>query len=103
MFNGEKISNETKAKWYGTRPELTAAAHQQCLASPEEVARATLDPRGTTCIVAKTPPPEEHRHREPLKRLDQLGGNRATEAGAGSASVVTFLEPNHTRRKRSSS
>ncbi len=61
------------AKEVLTRNELEAAAHKQGFADLSEVDRAILDPSGTICFVAKQPPPEELRHRELLRRIDQLG------------------------------
>jgi hypothetical protein len=42
------------------------------------VDRATLDPSGMICFIAKQPLPEEVRHRELLERLDQLTHEVAT-------------------------
>ena len=71
MENG-KILERKLAKEVLTRQELVAAAHKQGFGSLDEVDRATLDPSGTICFVAKKPAPEESRHRELLARLDQL-------------------------------
>lgn len=55
-----------------TLPELQAAAHRQGFASLEDVERAVLEPGGTISFIAKKPAPEESRHLEVMKRLDQL-------------------------------
>jgi uncharacterized membrane protein YcaP (DUF421 family) len=55
-----------------TRSELEAAAHKQGFDTLGEVERAVLDPGGSIAFRARTPPPDEMRHRELLARLDQL-------------------------------
>jgi uncharacterized membrane protein YcaP (DUF421 family) len=55
-----------------TRQELEAAAHKQGFGDLSEVQRAVLEPSGTISFIAKKPAPDELRHREVLKRLDQL-------------------------------
>src|ERR1700687_305331 len=54
-----------------TRQELEAAAHKQGFGDLKEVERAVLEPSGTISFFAKKPVPEETRHQEILKRLDQ--------------------------------
>jgi uncharacterized membrane protein YcaP (DUF421 family) len=58
--------------------DLEAAAHKQGFGDLLEVDRATLDPSGTISFTGKKPAPEEARHRELLKRLDQLTREVAT-------------------------
>ena len=53
-------------------PELEAAAHRQGFANLTEVDRAILEPGGTVCFFAKKPLPEETRHKEIIKRLEQM-------------------------------
>jgi len=60
-----------------TRQELEAAAHKQGFGDLKEVERAVLEPSGTISFFAKKPVPEETRHQEVLKRLDQLAGELA--------------------------
>src|ERR1700704_1288245 len=55
-----------------TRQELEAAAHKQGFGDLREVESAVLEPSGTISFIAKKPVPEETRHQEVLKRLDQL-------------------------------
>ena len=55
-----------------TREELEAAAHKQGFGDLREVESAVLEPSGTISFIAKKPAPEETRHQEVLKRLDQL-------------------------------
>jgi uncharacterized membrane protein YcaP (DUF421 family) len=55
-----------------TRQELEAAAHKQGFGDLKEVESAVLEPSGTISFIAKKPAPDETRHQEVLKRLDQL-------------------------------
>jgi uncharacterized membrane protein YcaP (DUF421 family) len=55
-----------------TLQELEAAAHKQGFGDLKEVERAVLEPSGTISFIAKKPAPEDTRHQEVLKRLDQL-------------------------------
>jgi uncharacterized membrane protein YcaP (DUF421 family) len=55
-----------------TRMELETAAHKQGFGSLDEIDRATLDPGGSICFIAKRPTPEAHRHGEVLARLDEI-------------------------------
>jgi uncharacterized membrane protein YcaP (DUF421 family) len=55
-----------------TRHELEAAAHRQGFSSLEEVERCVLEPGGTLSFVAKKPEPDETRHQELLRRLEQM-------------------------------
>jgi uncharacterized membrane protein YcaP (DUF421 family) len=57
-----------------TLAEREAAARRQGFASLDNVARAVLEPGGTITFCAKTPPVEELRHGEVVKRLDDLLG-----------------------------
>jgi len=61
-----------------SRQELEAAAHKQGFGSLQEVDRATLDPSGVICFIAKKPAPEEERHRELLTQLNDLTREVAT-------------------------
>ena len=72
LLDHGKINEQNLAKELLTLPELEAAAHKQGLAGLAEIEQATLDPSGTICFVAKVPAPDESRHLELLKRLDQL-------------------------------
>jgi len=55
-----------------TLPELESAAHKQGFASLEQVDRAVLEPGGTISFFGKAPTPEESRHAEITRRLDQM-------------------------------
>jgi uncharacterized membrane protein YcaP (DUF421 family) len=55
-----------------TLTELEAAAHKQGFSTLDEVERAVLDTGGTISFFARKPTPDDTRHRELLKRLDQL-------------------------------
>jgi uncharacterized membrane protein YcaP (DUF421 family) len=58
--------------------DLEAAAHKQGFGGLQEVDHATLDPSGTISFTGKKPAPEEARHREVLKRFDELKNEIAT-------------------------
>ena len=72
LIENGKILKRNLAKEVLTREELVAAAHKQGFGSLEEIDRATLDPSGAICFVARKPAPEESRHRELLAKIDQL-------------------------------
>src|SRR5467141_457857 len=55
-----------------TLAELEEAAHKQGFASLDVIDRATLEPGGAICFLAKTPLPEETRYQEILRRLDSI-------------------------------
>ena len=69
--NGE-IQERQMARETLTRQELEAVAHRQGLGGLAEVERAVLEPSGTISFVPKKPLPDESRHREILKRLDEM-------------------------------
>jgi|SRR5689334_6723273 len=56
-----------------TLAELEAAAHRQGFGSLKDVERAVLEPTGVISFAAQKPSEEMLRHREVLKRLDDLG------------------------------
>ena len=60
------------------RAELEAAAHKQGFGSLDEVDRAVLDPGGSISFTAKKPGPDESRHTELLKKLEDLSRQIAT-------------------------
>ena len=72
LIENGRILESKLAKEVLTLPELQTAAHKQGFSSLAEIDRATLDPSGMICFIAKKPAPEESRHREVLERLDQL-------------------------------
>jgi uncharacterized membrane protein YcaP (DUF421 family) len=55
-----------------TERALEAAAHKQGFAKLTDVDHAVLESGGTISFFAKTPAPDDARHRELLRRLDQL-------------------------------
>src|SRR6267378_4425948 len=69
--NGKVLENKLTQEVL-TRQELEAAAHKQGFGDLREVESAVLEPSGTISFIAKKPLPEETRHQEVLKRLDQL-------------------------------
>jgi uncharacterized membrane protein YcaP (DUF421 family) len=56
-----------------TRQELELAAHKAGIPTLSEVQLAEIDPDGELFFVARTPPPEELRHRELVDKLEALG------------------------------
>ncbi len=81
LIEGGRISRNLLRKDLISLPELEAAAHRQGFTSLDDVQRAVLEPGGTISFVAKKPAPEESRHQELLKRLDQLMGELARLRG----------------------
>jgi uncharacterized membrane protein YcaP (DUF421 family) len=69
--NGKVLENKLTQEVL-TRQELEAAAHKQGFGDLKEVESAVLEPSGTISFTAKKPAPDETRHQEVLKRLDQL-------------------------------
>jgi len=55
-----------------TLPQLEAAAHKQGFTSLDEIQEATLEPGGTLTFIRKEPLPEEKRHEDLVRRLDQM-------------------------------
>jgi uncharacterized membrane protein YcaP (DUF421 family) len=55
-----------------TRHELEAAAHRQGFSGLDDVERCVLEPGGTLSFVAKKPEPDETRHKELLRRLEEM-------------------------------
>ena len=58
--------------------ELEAAAHKQGFGSLDEVDRAVLDPGGSISFTAKKPGPDESRHNELLKKIEELSRQLST-------------------------
>jgi uncharacterized membrane protein YcaP (DUF421 family) len=67
-----KIRSDRLQHEFITESELEAAARRQGFASLCDVDRAILEPGGTISFVGRKPLPDETRHGELLKRLDQL-------------------------------
>lgn len=83
-----RVSDEALRRELITRVELETAAHRQGFASLDEIANAILEPGGTISFVAKQPTAEYARHRELLRRIEQLSTEMrllraAVEPGAG--------------------
>jgi uncharacterized membrane protein YcaP (DUF421 family) len=72
LIDNGKTQTERLGEELITLPELEAAARRQGFASLEEVERAVLEPGGTLSFIGKKPAPEELRHHELLRRLDQV-------------------------------
>jgi uncharacterized membrane protein YcaP (DUF421 family) len=58
--------------------ELEAAAHKQGFGSLDEVDRAVLDPGGSISFTAKKPGPDESRHNELLRKIEELSRQLST-------------------------
>ena len=69
------------AKELLTENELRTVAHRQGFASLDQVDSCVIEPGGTFFIQGKTPPMELVRHKELLKRLDQLSAEVAALKG----------------------
>jgi uncharacterized membrane protein YcaP (DUF421 family) len=72
LIENGKILEDKLTQEVLTRQELEAAAHKQGFGDLKEVDRAVLEPSGTISFIAKRPAPDETRHQEVLRRLDQL-------------------------------
>ncbi len=77
LIENGKIRSNRLGEELITMTELEAAARRQGFATLDEVERAVLEPGGTVSFIGKKPAPEEIRHREVLKRLDQMMGEVA--------------------------
>jgi uncharacterized membrane protein YcaP (DUF421 family) len=71
MTNG-KVNKAGLKKELITLAELESAAHKQGFSSLGEVDRAILEPEGAISFFAQKPLPEETRHQELLKRMNEL-------------------------------
>ncbi len=69
--NGNVIAEHLRKELI-SREELAAAAHKQGFGSLEEVDHAVLDPGGSISFTAKKPGPDESRHHELVKKLEEL-------------------------------
>jgi uncharacterized membrane protein YcaP (DUF421 family) len=72
-----RVCDEALRRELITRAELEAAAHKQGFASLDEIDRAVLDPGGSIAFFARTPTPDETRHRDLIERLDRLSAQLA--------------------------
>lgn len=72
LIENGTIREDQLSKEVLTRQELDAAAHRQGIGSLEDVERAVLEPGGTISFTAKKPQPDELRHQELLRRMDQM-------------------------------
>ena len=69
------------AKEMLTENELRTVAHRQGFAHLGQIDKCVIEPGGTFFIQGKTPPVDETRHKELLKRLDQLTAEIAAIKG----------------------
>jgi uncharacterized membrane protein YcaP (DUF421 family) len=81
---GKVLKNHLKTELI-TLPQLEAAAHRQGFAHLSEVDRAVLEPGGTITFVGKEPVPDQLRHSELMKRLDQVLQELALLRSSGAA------------------
>jgi uncharacterized membrane protein YcaP (DUF421 family) len=72
LIENGQLKRDRLTKELITLPELEAAAHRQGFASLDEIQQAVLEPGGTLSFVGKRPAPEEERHSELVRRLDQV-------------------------------
>lgn len=75
------VLRDALAKELLTENELRTVAHRQGFATLDQIDRCIIEPGGTFFIQGKTPPPDETRHKELLKRLDQLSTEVAALKG----------------------
>ena len=77
LIDKGKIQNRALAKELLTENELRTVAHRQGFATLDLVDKCVIEPGGTFFIQGKTPPVDETRHKELLKRLEQLSAEVA--------------------------
>jgi uncharacterized membrane protein YcaP (DUF421 family) len=73
LVDGGKVCKTALSKELLTRAELITVLHRQGFGSLKDVERCVLEPGGTFFVQGKTPPLDEIRHAETMKRLDELG------------------------------
>ena len=72
-----KVLNDALAKELLTENELRTVAHRQGFAHISQIEKCVIEPGGTFFMEGKTPPVDETRHKELLKRLEQLSAEVA--------------------------
>jgi uncharacterized membrane protein YcaP (DUF421 family) len=72
LIEGGKIRNKNLKRELITLSQLEAAARKQGFSSLSEVDQCILEPGGTLSFIGKKPDVEEKRHRELLKKFEQL-------------------------------
>jgi uncharacterized membrane protein YcaP (DUF421 family) len=72
LIEGGKVRNKNLKRELITLSQLEAAARKQGFSSLSEVDQCILEPGGTLSFIGKKPDVEEKRHRELLKKLEQL-------------------------------
>jgi uncharacterized membrane protein YcaP (DUF421 family) len=72
LIEDGKVLHRHLEKELLTLAELETAAHRQGFRSLDDVERAVLENGGTISFFAKTPMPDDIRHGELVKRLDQI-------------------------------
>jgi uncharacterized membrane protein YcaP (DUF421 family) len=72
LIEGGKVRNKNLKRELITLSQLEAAARKQGFSSLSEVDQCILEPGGTLSFIGKKPDVEEKRHRELLKKFEQL-------------------------------
>jgi len=67
-----KIKHSALAKELLTENELRTVAHRQGFGSIDQIDKCVIEPGGTFFMQGKTPPVDETRHKELLKRLEMI-------------------------------
>lgn len=72
LIDHGKIQDAVLKREIITMTELEIAAHKQGIGSLADVEKAVLEPEGGISFIARTPDPEEERHRELIGRLERM-------------------------------
>ena len=72
LIEGGKVKTQRLKKELITIAQLEAAARKQGFDSLSDVDQCVLEPGGTISFIGKRPGTDESRHREMMKRMDQL-------------------------------
>jgi uncharacterized membrane protein YcaP (DUF421 family) len=82
LIEGGKVKTQRLKKELITIAQLEAAARKQGFDSLSDVDQCVLEPGGTISFIGKRPGTDESRHREMMKRMDQLMTQIAKLQGA---------------------
>jgi uncharacterized membrane protein YcaP (DUF421 family) len=74
LIDHGKVDNQALAKELLSRAELMTVLHRQGFLDLEDVESCVLEPGGTFAVTGKTPPAEEIRQKELVRRLEELSG-----------------------------
>lgn len=81
LIDKGRVLRDALAKELLTEHELRTVAHRQGFAHLDQIEKCVIEPGGAFFIQGKTPPMEDTRHKELLKRLDQLSAEIAALKG----------------------